>query len=161
MIQDGEPRLPSLKASGLHRARIANFSLFRLESSPGISRQGSTLQLDSDSENSALRMSWTCRRSSGMSPVAASQRICQSRSKYACTILCRTAMICRQGTFGWRSLKSTDKRLMASPSPSGDAVRLPAIPRFSGMNLRRLLQQSFQSCGRPIGCPSGTKAHAA
>ena len=39
-------------------------------------------------------------RSAGMSSIAASQRICQSRSEYACTILCLTPMICRHGTSG-------------------------------------------------------------
>jgi len=38
--------------------------------------------------------------------MAESQRICQSSSKYACTIRFRTATIWRQGTWGWREVSS-------------------------------------------------------
>src|SRR5260370_12528540 len=45
------------------------------------------------SRNSSPSILETRRRRSGTSPVAAYQRICQSRSKYACTMRFRTAAI--------------------------------------------------------------------
>lgn len=124
----------------------------RLRPPPLRSRLIPISQSDSDSENSAVRMLKTCLRSPGISSMDASQRICQSRSKYACTILCRTAVICRHGTSGYLSLNSTDRRLIAS---------LLSKPRPPGKQLLRSSRQSPQFCDMPRECLSGKTIHAA